>query len=114
MKEEREGRRMEEEKEGERKGRQRMKPLPHYSLSIFMSTSSKPAFVLLERIHGLIKSLGARSGQSEVSVLVLLLTSHGVPGPGQDLDCLYDSFPITYMVITILPTPRVTRRIQLR
>lgn len=81
MKEEREGRRMEEEKEGERKGRQRMKPLPHYSLSRFMSTSSKPAFVLLERIHGLIKSLGARSGQSEVSVLVLLLTSHGVPGP---------------------------------
>lgn len=114
MKEGSEGRRMEEEKEGERKGRQRMKPLPHYSLSIFMSTSSKPAFVLLERIHGLIKSLGARSGQSEVSVLVLLLTSHGVPGPGQDLDCLYDSFPITYMVITILPTPRVTRRIQLR
>ena len=79
MKEGREGRRIEEEKEGERKRRQRMKPLPHSSLSRFISTSSKPAFVLLERIHGLIKSLGARIRQSEVSVLVLLLTSHGGP-----------------------------------
>lgn len=94
MKERREGRRMEEEKEGERKRRQRMKPLPHSSLSRFISTSSKPAFTLLERIHGLIKSLGARIRQSEVSVLVLLLTNHGGPGPGQDLDCLYDRFPI--------------------
>ena len=94
MKEGREGRRIEEEKEGERKRRHRMKPLPHSSLSRFISTSSKPAFVLLERIHGLIKSLGARIRQSDVSVLVLLLTSHGGPGPGQDLDCLYDSFPI--------------------
>jgi len=94
VKERREGRRMEEEKEGERKRRQRMKPLPHSSLSRFISTSSKPAFTLLERIHGLIKSLGARIRQSEVSVLVLLLTNHGGPGPGQDLDCLYDRFPI--------------------
>ena len=94
MKERREGRRMEEEKDGERKRRQRMKPLPHSSLSRFISTSSKPAFTLLERIHGLIKSLGARIRQSEVSVLVLLLTNHGGPGPGQDLDCLYDRFPI--------------------
>lgn len=92
-----------------------MKPLPHSSLSRFLSTSSKPAFVLLERIHGLIKSLGARIRQSEISALVLLLTSYldddGGPHPRQDLDCLHDSFPITYMVITILPTPGVTTRI---
>ena len=88
-----------------------MKPLPHSSLSRFLSTSSKPAFVLLERIHGLIKSLSARIRQSEISALVLLLTSHGGPHPRQDLDCLHDSFPITYMVITILPTPGVTTRI---
>lgn len=81
-----------------------MKPLPHSSLSRFISTSSNPAFVLLERMHGLIKSLGARIRQSEISALVLLLTSHGCPHPRQDLDCLHDSFPITYMVITILPT----------
>lgn len=69
-------------------------PLSHSSLSRFMSTRSNPAFVLLERTHGLVKNLGARIRQSGVYILALLLTSHGSPGPRQDLTCLYASFPI--------------------